>query len=168
MLDIFLFIKENKTNWGIIQINMVIKIEQDMTKKDIEISIKYPALNRTVERIVSFLESADTQIECYLDKSIKLINASEIYYIESIDKKTVVFSEKESYSNKNPLYLLYEKLKNKGFVQISKYCIININKLEKITTLANSHLEAVLINGKCLYVTRKYLDNIRMLLQEDK
>ncbi|MDR2972720.1 MAG: LytTR family transcriptional regulator, partial [Bacteroidales bacterium] len=50
---------------------------------------------------------------------------------------------------------MYEKLSNKGFIQISKYCIININKLEKIRTLANSHLEAILTNGKCLYVTRK-------------
>ncbi|MDR2965915.1 MAG: LytTR family transcriptional regulator DNA-binding domain-containing protein [Treponema sp.] len=51
---------------------------------------------------------------------------------------------------------------------MSKYCIININKLEKIRTLANSHLEAILTNGKCLYVTRKYLENIRLILREDK
>jgi DNA-binding LytR/AlgR family response regulator len=146
---------------------MVIKLEQDMTKKDIEVTIKYPAMNKTVDRIFSLVKSADIQIECFQDDSIKLINASEIFYIESIDKKTIVFDEKHSYYNKNRLYQIYEKLTNKGFVQISKYCIININKLEKIKPLANSHLEAVLTNGKCLYVTRKYLENIRLILRED-
>jgi DNA-binding LytR/AlgR family response regulator len=146
---------------------MVIKLEQDLTKKDIEITIKYPVMNKTVNRIISLVKSIDIQIECFHDDSIKLINASDIFYIESIDKKTIVFDEKHSYYNKNRLYQIYEKLTNKGFVQISKYCIININKLEKIKPLANSHLEAVLTNGKCLYVTRKYLENIRLILRED-
>jgi len=146
---------------------MVIKLKQDTAKKDIEITIEYPVKDKTVDRLVSMIKSADIQIECYLEDSIKLINISEIYYIESIDKKTIIFDTHNSYYNKNRLYQLYEKLKNKGFVQISKYCIININKLEKIRPLPNSHLEALLTNGKCLYVTRKYLDNIRLLLQED-
>ena len=147
---------------------MIINLKQDTTKKDIEVTIEYPVMNKTVNRIVSLIKSADTQIECYMDDSLKLINVSEVYYIESIDKKTIVFDEKQGYYNKSRLYQLYEKLANKGFVQISKYCIVNINKLEKIKTLANSHLEAELSNGKCLYVTRKYLENIRLLLKEDR
>jgi DNA-binding LytR/AlgR family response regulator len=147
---------------------MIVKLEQDMTKKDIEVTIKYPVMNKTVDRIFSLIKSVDIQIECFLNESIKLINVSEIYYIESIDKRTVVFDEEHSYYNKNRLYKIYEKLSNKGFVQISKSCIININKLEKIRTLANSHLEAILTNGKCLYVTRKYLENIRLILREDR
>ncbi|MCL2722661.1 MAG: LytTR family transcriptional regulator [Treponema sp.] len=147
---------------------MIINLKQNTTKKDIEVTIEYPVMNKTVNRIVSLVKSADTQVECYIDDSLKLINVSEVYYIESIDKKTIVFDEKQGYYNKNRLYQLYEKLANKGFVQISKYCIVNINKLEKIKTLANSHLKAELSNGKCLYVTRKYLENIRLLLKEDR
>jgi len=147
---------------------MVIKLKHDIAKKDIEITIEYPIWDKTVDRIISLVKSADSQIECYFDDSTKLVNISEIYYIESIDKKTIVFDEKHGYYNKNRLYQLCKKLVNKGFVQISKYCIININKLEKIKPLPNSHLEAVLINGKCLYVTRKYLENIRLLLREEK
>jgi len=39
--------------------------------------------------------------------------------------------------------------------------------LEKIKTLANSHLEAILSNGKSLYITRKYLTDIKRILQEN-
>jgi DNA-binding LytR/AlgR family response regulator len=147
---------------------MILKLEQHTSQKDIEVIIKYPVKNKTVERIVSLVKSVDMQIECYSDDILKMVNVSDIYYIESIDKKTVVFCEKESYQNKNRLYQIYDKLSDNGFVQISKYCILNINKLEKIKPLANSHLEAVLSNGKCLYVTRKYLAGIQRILQEDE
>jgi len=147
---------------------MFLKLEQNAAQKDIEIAISYPVKNKAVERIVSFIKSLDQQIECYADDSIKRVSASDIYYIESIDKKTVVFCEKESYQSRKRLYQVYEELTDNGFVQISKYCILNINKLEKITPLLNSHMEAVLSNGKCLYVTRKYLAGIKQILKENE
>jgi DNA-binding LytR/AlgR family response regulator len=147
---------------------MLLKLEQNAAQKDIVISISYPVKNKTVERIVSLIKSLDQQIECYADDSIKRVSVSDIYYIESIDKKTVVFGEKENYQNRKRLYQIYEELADNGFVQISKYCILNINKLEKITPLLNSHMEAVLSNGKCLYVTRKYLAGIKQKLKENE
>jgi DNA-binding LytR/AlgR family response regulator len=146
---------------------MVLNLEQDATQNDIEVSIKYPEKNKIVDRLISFVNSLNTKIEGYIVDSIKQINVSDIYYIESIDKKTIVFCENENYQVKSRLFQIHDKLTSKGFVQISKYCILNINKLEKIKTLANSHLEAVLSNGKCLYVTRKYLADIKRILQED-
>ena len=147
---------------------MVLKLEQNTAQNDIEILITYPVKNKIVERVVSFIKSVDTQIECYSDDIVKLVNVSDIYYIESVDGKTIVFCEKGNYQTRKRLYQVYDELADNGFVQISKYCIMNINKLEEIKTLANSHLEAVLSNGKCLYVTRKYLANIKRHLQEDQ
>jgi DNA-binding LytR/AlgR family response regulator len=147
---------------------MFIKLEQNITQKDIEVLITYPVKNKTVENIVTLIKSLDKQIECYSDDSIKMVNAADIYYIESIDKKTLAFCENGNYEVKRRLYQVYDELADNGFVQISKYCIMNINKLEEIKPLTNSHLEAVLSNGKCLYVTRKYLANIKQILQEEK
>ena len=147
---------------------MILKIEQNTAQKDIEISISYPVKNKTVEQIVSLIKSIDKQIECYSGDSIKRVNASDIYYIESVDKRTIVFCEKENYQSRKRLYQVYEELADNGFVQISKYCILNINKLEKITPLLNSHMEAVLSNRKCLYVTRKYLAGIKQMLKENE
>jgi DNA-binding LytR/AlgR family response regulator len=147
---------------------MVLKLEQIPANKDIEITIEYPVKNKIVERIISFLKSISSQIECYSDDIIKSVDVSDIYYIESIDKKTIIFCENKNYQIKNRLYQSYINLKDKGFVQISKYCILNIIKLEKIKHLPNRHLEAILSNGKILYVTRKYLHDITRFLEEDK
>jgi len=147
---------------------MVIKLEQNQTQNDIEVIIKYPQKNKAVERIVSLIESTGIQIPCYSDDGTEFVSASGIYYIESVDKKTIVCGEKKNYQVKDPLYKNYKRLANTGFVQINKYCILNVNKLEKIRPLGSSHLEAVLTNGKCLYVTRKYLADIKRLLQEEE
>jgi DNA-binding LytR/AlgR family response regulator len=147
---------------------MILKLKQNAAQKDIEVSITYPVKSKTVERIVSLIKSVDKQVECYSDDSLKRVNASDIYYVESVDKRTIVFCENESYQSRKRLYQVYEELADNGFVQISKYCILNINKLERITPLVNSHMEAVLSNGKCLYVTRKYLAGIKQKLQESE
>jgi DNA-binding LytR/AlgR family response regulator len=147
---------------------MLLKLEQNTAQNDIEIVIKYPAENKTLYDIVSFLKTFDTQIECYSKNNIKRVNVSDIYYIESRDKIAVVFCEKESYQTSFRLYQLNERLKDKGFVQISKYCILNINKLDKFKPLLNSRMEAILTNGAHMYINRNYLANIKRMFQNDE
>jgi DNA-binding LytR/AlgR family response regulator len=146
---------------------MTINLEHNKSKKDIEILISYPQKNKTVERLVTLIKSLDIQIRCYSDDEVTLVNAFDIYYIESVDKKTIVCCEQESFSVKERLYQIYEILRPAGFVQINKYCIANINKLEKVKPLPNSNLEAVLTNGIHLNVTRKYLVDIKQILREN-
>jgi DNA-binding LytR/AlgR family response regulator len=147
---------------------MIIKIIKNPGQRDIEILITCHEKNKTVDRIVSLIESVDTRIECYSDDSIKHVNVSDIYYIESVDGKTLVCCEKKKYLVKSRLYQVYEKLKNNGFMQISKYCILNINKLDKFKPLDNNRLEAVLSNGVYLCITRKYIAGIKQILREDE
>ena len=145
---------------------MVIKLEQDTARKDIEVTITYPFMNKIVERIVSLVKSVSTTIECFVEGSIKLVNVSDICYIESVDKTAVVYCEKGNYRTRFRLYQLNEMLCDKGFVQISKYCILNLNKLDTIKPLFNSRMEAVLSNGIRLFVNRKYLADIKQKLKE--
>jgi len=146
---------------------MLLNLEHRKTNKDIEVSIIYPEKNKTVERLVSFINSLSINIEGYTEDGIKHVNVHDIYYIESEDKIAVIFCENEYYRTKFRLYQISEKLAGFGFVQISKYCLININKLDKIIPLSNRRMEAILKNGKRVFITRKYLYNIKKVLQEN-
>jgi len=146
---------------------MILNLEYRNTHKDIEVSIIYPVKNKTVERLVSFVNSLSIKIEGYTEDGIKQINAPDIYYIESEDKVAVIFCENEYYRTKYRLYQISEKLKEFNFVQISKYCLININKLDKVIPLSNRRMEAILKNGKRVFITRKYLYDIKRALQEN-
>jgi len=146
---------------------MLLNLEQRKTHRDIEVTIIYPEKNKTVDRLVSFVNSLGIKIEGYTEGGVKQINAPDIYYIESVDKIAVIYCEKENYRTRYRLYRIYEKLTGLGFVQISKYCIININKLDKIIPLSNRRMEAVLSNGKRVFITRKYLYDIKNVLREN-
>jgi len=145
---------------------MTIKLEQYPMQNDIEVIIRYSIKNKKVERIVSMLKTIDDKIECYSEDVLKKINVSDIYYIESVDKKTFIYCEKENYQIKYRLYQLSEKLADHDFVQISKYCILNINKLDTIKPLFNRRMETILTNGIRLFVNRNYFDSVKQKLQE--
>lgn len=144
---------------------MVIKTEQDLSCNDIEVLIRYAKINKRVKRLITLIRSFDTRIKCKEENTERYVNVSDIFYIESVDKRTFIYLEKNVLRTDYRLYKLAENLADLGFVQISKSCILNINALESIKPLINSRMEATLKNGERLHITRKYLDNIKQALQ---
>ena len=145
---------------------MTIKTQQDPSINDVEILVRYNKMNDDVERILAILQSTSTRIKCTLNGSEKLVNVSDIYYFESVDKMTFVYCEQDVYRTELRLYQIVNDFSHMGFVQISKSCVLNINILDSITPLLNSRMEATLKNAERLHVTRKYLENIKNALQE--
>jgi len=145
---------------------LIVKLEQDSSCGDIEILIKYKTMNKEVTRVAAMLQAADKQVLCSLEGGEKLIPASDIYYIESVDKKTFVYCEKSVYRTDRPLYQLLECLTPLGFAQINKSCVLNLSFLRSIKTLPNSRMEVMLKNDERLLVTRKYLGTIKQALSE--
>lgn len=148
--------------------NMKIKTKQDLSCKDLEITIKYAQEDRRVARILAFLQSLDMQLRCSVDDTEQMIDIADIYYIESVDKKTFVYLAKEVYHIDLRLYQLKEKLESAGFVQISKSCLLNVNALESIRPLFNSKMEATLKNGEKVCVNRKYLQEVKKALRGEE
>ena len=94
---------------------MIVKLEQDLSAKDIEVLIKYAKMNKDVERLVALLQAMDTRIKCRLEDSDKLVNASEVYYFESMDKRTFVYCKQSVYRSEMRLYQIIEDLGHLGF-----------------------------------------------------
>ena len=144
---------------------MKLKTVHDPSCKDIEVSVRYAKEDNQVRRIVTFLRSVDMQIKCDMDNTEKMINAADIYYIECVEKKTFVYLKKSVYHTDFRLYQLIEDLKEYGFVQISKSCILNIRVLDSIKPLFNSRMEATLKNGERVYINRGYLNDVKKALE---
>ncbi len=145
---------------------MKVKVEQDLSCTDIEVVVRYAEKNNKIDRIVSLLQLVDMQIRCDIDNAQKMINVADVYYIESVEKRTFVYLEKSVYHTDFRLYQLIDKLKEYGFVRISKSCILNINFLDSIKPLLNSRMEVTLKNGEKIYINRKYLRAVKKSLDE--
>ncbi len=146
---------------------MKIKEEQNLSCNEIEVIIKYSQKDKQVHRIIDFLQSFDMQIKCTGDNAERMINILDIYYIESVDKKTFVYLENAVYRTDFRLYQLKSRLQTYGFVQISKSCILNINVLDSIRPLFNSRMEAALKNGEKVNINRSYLNDVKKALEGD-
>ncbi len=146
---------------------MRVTLVRDISCAETEVLVKYAELNKDVERITELLNSVETRIKCEADGVVRLVGASDIFYIESVDKMTFVYCEQRVYRTDARIYQLAEELGTAGFVQISKSCLLNINVLESIKPLPSSRMEATLTNGERLHVTRKYLDNIKRELRKE-
>lgn len=144
---------------------MIIKLEQDLSCADLEVTIKYGRDKENLQRIVKLLKSVDIQIKCDNNGMERMINASDIYYIESVDKQTFVYLEREVYHTDLRLYQLIEQLKKCGFVQISKSCILNIHYMDSIKPIFNSRMEVTLKNGERVYINRNYLGEVKKTLR---
>lgn len=66
---------------------MILKTEQNSSCTETEILIRYAKMSNEIQSMITLLQAVDTQINCYDDDIERLVSASEIYYIESVDKK---------------------------------------------------------------------------------
>lgn len=129
-----------------------------------EVTIAYSEMTASVKRVADFVRSVEQTILCKKDEEECSVPIGDIYYIESVDKKTFVYCEKDVYMCNLRLYEIEKMVEQAGFVRVSKSTILNIERLKGVKTLVNSRLEAILSNGERVCVTRKYLKDIREAL----
>lgn len=141
---------------------LILRERQDLEYP--EVIIEYRELTDGVKRVSAFVRSVDQSISCKREGEEFSIPLSDVFYIESVDKKTFVYGEAEVYQTGLRLAELEKMLSHAGFVRVSKSVILNIEKLQGVKNLANSRLEAFLSNNERICVSRKYLKEIRAVL----
>ncbi len=142
---------------------LIMKERQDIVEP--EVTITYREMSANIKRVADFVRSVDETILCRKENEEYAIPLCDIYYAESVDKKTFIYCERDVYQSNFRIYELEEMLKEAGFVRVSKSTILNIEVLKGVKTLVNSKLEAMLSNGESVCVTRKYLKDIKEALQ---
>ncbi len=147
---------------------MKIKLTQQKEQNEIEVEIKYCEMNNMVKHLVKRLENYRYHI-CGDDNGrIYKIDVDDIFYIESVDRKTFIYSTKQVFRTEKKLYQILEELKSHDFVQINKSVIVNINVLESMEMLANSRIQVTLQNGEKLNATRTYIPNIKRAFNKEE
>ncbi|MCL1803656.1 MAG: LytTR family transcriptional regulator DNA-binding domain-containing protein [Eubacteriaceae bacterium] len=129
--------------------------------QEIEVEIRYREMDDDVRNVIRHVEQCGQAITGEDCGRVYKIPVVGIYYAESIEKKTFIYTKEAMFRSELRLYQLYGILKSHGFIQVSRSCIVNIDVLESLTTLLNSRLEATLVNGEKIHVSRTYLADIK-------
>jgi DNA-binding LytR/AlgR family response regulator len=100
------------------------------------------------------------------DKGQRRIMPQEIYYIESVDKKTFLYLERDVVQIEHSLQELEATLESIGVIRINKSVLVNIYHIKKVNADINMRLCLVMENTEKLSVNRTYKKSFMKYLKE--
>ncbi len=141
---------------------ILINIDQNLT--DTEIIINCGSLTAETENIIAALRMADNQLTVLKDGETHILDISKIAYIETVDRKTFVYTENDCYESKLKLYEMDKKLCSVSFLRISKSCIVRLKYIRSLKAELDRRLRITLENGEQLIASRQYADELKKRL----
>ena len=121
-----------------------------------------------VREIIAFVKSRQGQLTGTADDRQYEIAVSDVFFIESVDNKTFIYTKNKVYETRQKLYELEEILKEKRFLRVSKSTLLNLMKVSAIKPALNSRFTAELFSGEQVVITRKYVPELKKALKGDK
>ena len=143
---------------------MKITINIDNSLNDTEIVVNCGALTTETQAIISALRLLDKKLTVVKDEEAYILDVSKIYYIESVDRKTFVYTNTDCFESKLKLYEIEERLYNCGFLRAAKACLVNLKYIRSMKSEINRKLRLTLENGEQIMVSRQYADELKVRL----
>lgn len=147
---------------------MEIKIARVPEKENERILIECHEVTSQVNAIVKFVEMLQGIISGELDDRQYEIGVNNIFYIESVDNRTFIYTQEKVYVARQRLYELEDTLSDKSFLRISKSVVVNLLKIKSIKPALNGRFSAVLANGEEVIISRKYVPNLKEKIRGGK
>lgn len=143
---------------------MQVHIETGEDISETVITIRCRERTPYIDKLIAALKMTDSQMVVTCEGAVMNLNLERILYIESVDRKCFVYTEKEVYESDSRLYELEQQLEEYLFVRIGKSAIVNLKNIKSIKTYINRRLLITLSNGEQLIASRQYAEAIRKLL----
>jgi DNA-binding LytR/AlgR family response regulator len=142
------------------------KIEIDIDEKytDTKVLIKANKLDSEVEKLVAMMRMVNMQIGVHKNDETYLLDVGKILYIETVERKTFVYTSEETYESDLKLYEIEQELVKQDFIRISKQSIVNIRMIKSLKSDINRKIRITLRNDEQIVVSRMYSDELRRKL----
>lgn len=118
-----------------------------------------------VDEIVRFIKSREGILKGTKDDRQYSIALPDILYIEAVDERTFIYTEKDCFESGRRLYEFEEVLSARNFLRISKSVVVNLMKINHIKPYLNGRFSCVLTNNEQVIISRKYVPDVREKLK---
>ena len=139
--------------------------------KDIEsgtaVEIHCREVTSETERLERYISRFDERLTASENGSTYNVQIDEILYIESVDKKTFLYTKGHVLQTEKRLYELEELLDEKTFFRCSKSVIVNLNKITKLKPEVTRNILATLTNGEVIVISRRNVKALKELIGLD-
>ncbi|MBR4102275.1 MAG: LytTR family transcriptional regulator, partial [Oscillospiraceae bacterium] len=127
---------------------MKISININENSTDTEIVINSNSLTPEIERIIAALRMLDSQITVSKNDESYILDVAKIAYIESVDRKTFVYTQDDCFESKLKLYEVEEQLCQGEFLRISKSSLVQLKFIRSLKSELNRKIRLTLENGE--------------------
>jgi DNA-binding LytR/AlgR family response regulator len=138
-----------------------ITINIDENLPDLEIVINGNSLSAQIETIIATLRMLDSQMTVTRDGESYILDVAKIVYIESVDRKTFVYTQQDCYESKLKLYEIEQQLCRSGFLRISKASLVNLKYVRSLRSELDRKIRLTLETGEQIIVSRQYADELK-------
>lgn len=97
---------------------MKIVLNERSNIQEIEVIINCTSNDETVQKIVSSLSAIDIKLTCHRGNEVFQLEPADILYIESVDRRTFLYTEQQIFETEQRLYELESHLENALFSSI--------------------------------------------------
>lgn len=143
---------------------MKINIRTDSSISETEICITCNQLTPEIEKLISLVRIMDMKITGEKNGHIHILDISEILYIDTVDKKTFLYTKTEVYESSLRLYELEAQLEGTEFFRANKSCIVNFKQIKSLKSDIDGRILITMSNGEKLYVSRQYAPYVKKKL----
>ncbi len=144
---------------------MKIEIKEENVNET-EVVISCRRMDEKILRLRDYIANFGSKICAKSESGIEHVSVSEIYYFETVDNRTFLYTEKDVFEVSMRLYELEEILDSRDFFRISRTQIMNINHAARFKPEINRTLTATMENGEKINISRKYSAEIKRILKE--
>lgn len=139
------------------------KIVVDMidTTEEEAVTFHVYQVDQKTKKVISYVENATTYLLGNIDSRTYKVHYDDILYIETVDKKSFVYTLATVYEIPERLYQLEEKLQPVDCIRVSKSMILNIDKIKAVAPTISGRFEAELQNGEKVLISRSYVPNLK-------
>lgn len=139
-------------------------IEQ-IAKGEDELILRYQRLNGEVEAVLQFMNAPPKKLIGTKDNTQAVIDFADVLYAETVDRKTFIYTADDVFRSELTLAQLEEVLNTVNFFRCAKSMIINIDKISTLKSLASNRIDATLVNGEHIIISRTYASEFRKILK---
>ena len=140
---------------------MKINININPEISETEVLITAAALSEELEKVMSSLRALDFKLTGVSRGQTHILDSTQILYIDTVDKKTFLYTETDIYESSLKLYELEGQLSTNDFFRASKSSIINFNKIKSLKSDMDGRIIVIMENKEKLVVSKQYASYIK-------
>ena len=143
---------------------MKITINVEQSAAEISLLVTCKELTPQVEKLLAAIRILDKQITANKGDTLCLIDLADVFYIEALERKTFIYTDKEVFDSEMKLYELEAALAQYNFVRVSKNTICSLSKIKTLKSEVDRKIKITMENGYQIIASRMYADELRKKL----